>query len=98
MKNRWNLQIAEQLMSDQSASGQSKQDFCADRKINPATFYYWQKRLRESESPGVGFTPIKVSVTKTIEIQLASGQWLAVRSSDVDMLAEVLIKIRIADA
>ena len=39
MKNRWNLQQAQQLMSDQSASGQSKQDFCADRKINPATFY-----------------------------------------------------------
>ena len=85
-------------MSDQSASGQSKQDFCADRKIKPATFYYWQKRLREIESPAVGFKRIEVSVTKTIEVQLVSGQWLAIRSTDIDILADVLIKIGTADA
>jgi hypothetical protein len=99
MKNRWTLQTAADLMVAQSKSGQRKLDFCAKQQINPATFYYWQKRLREQETPiATGFTQVEVSPIRKIEVQLSSGQWLAIRSVDADLLAEVLIKIGAADA
>jgi hypothetical protein len=99
MKNRWTLQTAADLMVAQSKSGQSKLDFCAKQQINLATFYYWKKRLREQETPiTTGFTQVEVSPIRKIEVQLSSGQWLAIRSVDADLLAEVLIKIGAADA
>ena len=90
--------MAEQLMSEQSASGQSKQDFCAARKINPATFYYWQKRLRDKKKPDEGFRSVRIAASKTVEVQLAPGRWMAIRSADSDMLAEILVKIGMSDA
>ena len=33
-------------------------DFCADRQMSEAKFYYWQNRLKRQLPPKKGFTPV----------------------------------------
>ncbi len=97
MKRRWNLQKAERFLADQLVSGQSKKEYCTSHGISSGTFYYWQRRIEESKHSDVGFVELQVEEHKMIEVRLSSGQWLAVRSSDVGILADVLLKIGVAD-
>lgn len=91
MKQRWTLQIVEHYLEAQAASGLTKKDYFSSRGFNAATFYYWQQMLRESASISSGFTELKMPVTKEVEVQLASGHWLSIRSTDASILAEVLL-------
>ncbi|WP_020536411.1 IS66 family insertion sequence element accessory protein TnpA, partial [Lewinella cohaerens] len=44
LRQRWDA-----ILSEQSRSGLTKKAFCEQRGLNPATFYYWQRRLRASD-------------------------------------------------
>ena len=92
MKDQWTEASAAVLLEEQAASGQSKKEFCLSRGITPATFYYWQRRLREQDSGAGsdGFRALRLSAYKTIEVRLDDGRWLAVRSTDERELACVL--------
>ena len=98
MKQRWSLEMLARHLEAYAASGLTKKDYFSSQGINAATFYYWQQKLRESQSASSGFTELKMTVTKEVEIQLASGHWLAIRSTDTSILAEVIIKIGAAHA
>lgn len=98
MKQRWTLQMVERHLDAHAASGLTKKDYFSSQGINAATFYYWQQKLRESQSTSSGFTELKMAITKEVEVQLSSGHWLAIRSTDTSILAEVIIKIGTADA
>jgi len=57
---------------------QSVSDFCTEHQINPATFYYWQKKHRqqEPEQGAVGFAAVEVDVAKgnpVATVQLSGG-------------------------
>lgn len=92
MKEQWTEASAAALLEEQSSSGQSKKEFCLLRGITPATFYYWQRRLRERDSGAGsgGFSALRLSAYRTIEVRLDDGRWLAVRSTDERELALVL--------
>lgn len=88
------IQMAK-LLEDQSKSGLSKKDFCIQRGIKPATFYYWQKKLGDStdamdDSPAIFHRlPIRVEEHE-VSLQLADGAWLNLRSSSIETLGSIV--------
>lgn len=67
------------LMEQYLLGGQTQEKFCAEHAINPARFYYWLKRYRESRQGEQGFVPVKILSGKqlhavpTFEIQYPNG-------------------------
>jgi len=92
MKQRWNKKLAETVLAEQSASGLSKKDFCSRRGINVATFYVWQRRLRDSGQQ-LGFTKLQVSVSSDLEVRLPGGTCLSLAMGDVGLMADLLYAI-----
>ncbi len=92
MKTRWDIQKARRVLADQSISGQSKKAYCAERGINAATFYAWQRRLKEQVDEGSEglFKEIKMLKTHELEVCLNEGNWLCLRSASAATLAAVL--------
>lgn len=41
------------MMENRKSSGLGVQAFCLAENINPATYYYWRKRLRLNENPEI---------------------------------------------
>lgn len=95
MKQKWTLQQLESLLSDHADSGLSKRAFLKSRGINPATFYYWQKRLREEDAPA-GFTQVKPISYTRVELHIEGLGWLPLRSDDAGALAQVVIALKSA--
>ncbi|MEO0725380.1 MAG: hypothetical protein AAFZ63_12610, partial [Bacteroidota bacterium] len=80
-----------EVLSTQAASGLSKKAFCADRGINAATFYYWQRRLRtlaQDERQAV-FEQLLPQKEHELSLQLSSGE-VVVRSRSLAALSQVL--------
>jgi hypothetical protein len=50
MKERRTLAEATTMMENRQSSGLSVQAFCVAENINPATYYYWHKRLQLNEN------------------------------------------------
>ncbi len=77
------------MLAQQASSGLSKKDFCKARGINPATFYYWQRKLQEGkEAPtDKGFERVHLVEEHEVEVQLANGHWLGLRSRSLETLA-----------
>ena len=47
-----------ELVAGHEESGLSVKEYCATQGISAASFYRWQKRLKQEE--GVGFSPIEI--------------------------------------
>jgi hypothetical protein len=79
------------ILEEQADSGLSKKAFCAERGINVATFYYWQRRLGElsaaAESPG--FRQVLPVREHELSLRLAEGE-VMIRSTSVAALGRVL--------
>jgi len=82
------------LLDDFQQSGLSRLDFCEQKKIAVAKFYYWQKKLRDqsSDTPN-GFirlssrkghgsvepmTPIVLQYPNGVSLQLPAGTSISV--------------------
>lgn len=90
------MQQIESLLAKQASSGLTKKDFLKSRGINPATFYYWQKRLRE-DVPADGFIQVAEPVSYTeVEVYIEHIGWLALRSRDSASLAQAVIALKSA--
>jgi len=59
MKERRTMAEVSTIMENQQSSGLNVRAFCLAENINPATYYYWRKRLRLNENPE---TPMLVPV------------------------------------
>jgi hypothetical protein len=95
MKQEWTLQQIELLLAGHAASGLSKKDFLISRGINPATFYYWQKRLRE-DAPA-GFIQVAEAPSYAeVEVYIENIGWLALRGKDPASLAQAVIALKSA--
>ena len=82
-----------EILKAQAASGQSKKDFCAEQGINAATFYTWQRKLRDTSVIGdkltAGFMRLTPGFEHELTICLAQGE-VKVRSHSCQTLAQVL--------
>jgi hypothetical protein len=61
---RYTQEEMKAVISEWQNSGQSKKEFCRDRKIVYQTFHYWFKRLSGARSSG--FSEVKIPVSNQI--------------------------------
>jgi transposase-like protein len=65
------------LIAEQEASGQTIRSFCKEHGVGDHCFYYWRKRLQQSE-------PVQFALLKTVasaarlELILTSGEQLRI--------------------
>lgn len=89
------MQKIDSLLSAQLSSGLTKKEFLKSRGINPATFYYWQKKL--CQGSGGGFVEVKPADPYAyIEVHIDGLGWIALRSTDPSCLAEAVIALKSA--
>ena len=91
MKNRLRQQHWSQVLSTQATSGLSKKAFCAEQGINPATFYYWQRRLQalEQDEQQAGFQQVLPQREHELSVRLSGGE-VVIRSRSLAALGQVL--------
>lgn len=102
MKGRRTLADAKILMERHQMSGLNIQAFCTKELINPATFYYWRKRLRMNENPESSLL-IPVSINRNalsdsptgsnmIELNYPNGVRLTVScQNDFSLIRELIM-------
>ena len=89
------------MMEHRQLSGLSVQAFCAAKKINPATYYYWHQRLRLKESSETPML-VPISIEKPIrgyginrdnlELTYPNGVRLSVaQGSDLGLIRELIL-------
>jgi putative transposase len=67
------------LIAEQETSGQTIRTFCQEQGVGDNSFYYWRKRLQQSE-------PVQFALLKTVasgvplELILANGEQLRIRN------------------
>jgi hypothetical protein len=64
----------EQLVDEQSRSGQTIVAFCAERRIAESNFHYHKRRIREGGESG-GFRQLKIRQGSGVRLVLESGKW-----------------------
>jgi len=96
MQNRKDQAYWQSVMQAQTESGLNKQTFCTERGIKPATFYYWQRRLRalEQDESEAGFGQVILRAERDVKahelsLHLSSGS-VVVRSPSLAALSQVL--------
>lgn len=82
------------LLGEQSVSGLSKKAFCEQRGLNPATFYYWQRRFRAAQPPSSasGFHRLVVQEEHEVKVCLPQGE-VVLRSASATTLAQVIKRL-----
>lgn len=101
MKRKARAAQMAQMIEAQAKSGLSKKAFCYEQGISAANFYYWQRRLSEEEQEtpvATGFTPLSVRPVAELELRLADGQWIAVRTQSSEALRVLLDAIGVDHA
>jgi transposase-like protein len=87
------------LIAEQEAGGQKVRPFCRERGIGEASFYYWRKRLRKSDTVRfalLGTTPVDTGgMSSAVELVLRNGERLRISNQvDAAMLRMVLEAVR----
>lgn len=78
------------MVEDWRSSGKSKKQYCLEKGINVAKFYYWCSRISETENLSGNFIPIaKSSATSEIELFYPNGVKLKV-NGDLLLLAQLI--------
>ena len=83
----------EQLIQEYSASGLTRREFCAKRKINLTTFHGWFKKRRKQGSPRFAQVAIPSGGSVApIEIELGNG--VCIRLQNASLLKDVVAAVR----
>ncbi len=83
------------LIAEQEASGQSIRAFCKERGIGDHSFYFWRKRLGQSEPVQFALLKTVTSAAPTLELILTSGEQLRIGNGvDATTLRLVLEVVR----
>lgn len=78
------------VVEDWKSSGKSKKQYCLEKGINAAKFYYWYSKINDIESSPRGFIPIeKTSTTREIEVVYPNGVRLKV-ANDLLLLSQLI--------
>lgn len=77
------------MIEDWQSSGKSKKQYCLEKGINEAKFYYWYSRNNEKGTPQ-SFIPIeKPSCAGEIELSYPNGVKLKF-NGDLSLLAQLI--------
>jgi transposase-like protein len=75
------------LIAEQEAGGHKVRPFCRERGIGEASFYYWRKRLRRSDTVRFALLETTPAVTGStgcaLELMLRNGERLRI-GNEVD--------------
>jgi hypothetical protein len=74
-----------QLLAGHKASGLSVKEYCATQSISAASFYRWQKRLKQEE--GVGFSPIEIETEPVCSLVVELPGGVALHFSELPPVA-----------
>jgi hypothetical protein len=78
------------VVEDWQSSGKSKKQYCLEKGINAAKFYYWYSKINDTEGSPRGFIPIeKTSATREIEVVYPNGVRLKV-DNDLPLLSQLI--------
>lgn len=77
------------MITDWQQSGKSKKQYCLEKGIREATFYYWFARSREQPSTGSFIRVDNVPATAQIEIIYPNGVRLHVQN-DPGLIAQLI--------
>jgi hypothetical protein len=78
------------MIEDWQSSGKSKKEYCLEKGINEAKFYYWYSKINDAEHILRGFIPIeKPSGTREIEVFYSNGVRLKV-NVDLPLFAQLI--------
>lgn len=78
------------MIEDWQSSGKSKKQYCLEKGINEAKFYYWYSRNNEKGGTPRRFIPIeKPSGAGEIELSYPNGVKLKV-NGDLSLLAQLI--------
>lgn len=78
------------MIEDWQSSGKSKKEYCLEKGINEAKFYYWYSRTNRKEDTPLGFIPIvQHSSVREIEVFYPNGVKLKV-NVDLPLLAQLI--------
>lgn len=78
------------MIEDWRSSGKSKKQYCLEKGINEAKFYYWYSRSKETESSTTGFIELgKISDIKAVEVVYPNGVILKV-NNDLLLLSQLI--------
>jgi hypothetical protein len=78
------------MIEDWRSSGKSKKQYCLEKGINEAKFYYWYSRINETESTPRSFIPIEQRLSvREIEVFYPNGVKLKV-NADLSLLAQLI--------
>ena len=78
------------MIEDWQSSGKSKKEYCLEKGINEAKFYYWYSRSNGKEDTPLGFIPIvRDSGIREIEVFYPNGVKLKV-NGDLPLLAQLI--------
>ena len=69
------------LIAAREASGQDVRSFCHERRLGEASFYYWRKRLRKSDTVRFALLetrPAESGTASALELVLRSGERLRI--------------------
>ena len=90
MKKHRTAEEMQAVLANQASSGLSKKAYCEAHDLDPAVFYYWQRRLRASSIEEIGFTPVKVSKSYEVEVDVGQGNWIGLRSTSMETLIHLV--------
>lgn len=81
-RQHWQL-----IINRQAESGLTKAAFCQQETINPATFYYWTKRLREQPEPAQQTVIPVMFSDEPVATELTNNEQLLLTLSNGNQLA-----------
>lgn len=101
MKERRTIEVATAMMENRQSSGLSVQAFCVAKNINPATYYYWRKRLLLNENQETSrLIPVCIEKSKqhsgtnreNIELTYPNGVRLSIpQSYELNLIRELVL-------
>jgi hypothetical protein len=101
MKERRTIAEATAMMENRQSSGLSVQAFCVAENINPATYYYWRKRLQLNENPQISrLIPVRIEKpgqhhsrnSDSLELTYPNGVHLSVPSGcELNLIRELVL-------
>ena len=84
------------VIAEREASGKSVRDFCRERDVGEASFYWWRQRLREEKPVSFALVETKpAGQAAKFELALGSGEVLRI-PADVESLRVVFEALRSA--
>ena len=84
------------VIAEREASGKSVRDFCRERDLGEASFYWWRQRVRAEKPVSFALVETKAAAQAAkFELALSSGEVLRI-PADVESLRVVFEALRSA--